>query len=448
MDGLDAVSNQKPNMFKNALGLCLTLCFASFSPMTTIFADGASPGFATEPLPYTPPIFNATFTLNASGETIVFDGNTVERVAADGTSLQVYGTIPALSFPSFAVLSEDHQYALVGESSQGEIYSIDLKLGTLTLLGSLEFNYDAVIDRDGFAYISAAGNVPFGSNGLYRIDLEGAGTFELVAQVPGFSGPVALEANGDVLLALADSPNRIIRYTSAQLNSGSVLSDLDGQVVSTDWSGLAFMTSDPETGNVVVAEHDYVNFIDPAKIHIVDGDKASSKAIYEAPAGFSIARLQLFGDEVSPAIFDSFQPERGGTLLYSVTDFFSTTERRVIRPKRPSLALAGAGVSGSGSVEIVCINAHPNADIAIAYNLSVDDSPFEVPVFADNRPLFWSLKVPTQALVPSLISSDANGRASFTFNNPGAVLTGMLTFQAAIIDASGEVVGTSPAASL
>lgn len=448
MVGLDAVSNQEPNMFKNALGLCLTLCFATFSPFSAIHADGAAPGFATEPLAFAPPAFNATFTLNASGETIIFDGITVERIAADGTMLQLYGTLPAPTFPSFVVLSDDQQYGLIGESSNGEIYSIDLKLGTLTLLGTLDFNYDAVIDRDGFAYISAAGTVPFGSNGLYRIDLAGVGTFELIAQVPGFSGPVAVEANGDVLLGLADSPNRIVRYNSAQLSGGVVLSELDGQAVSTDWNGLAFITVDFETGNVLVAEHDYVTFTDPAKIHIVDGDKASSKAIYEAQAGLSISRLQFFGDEVSPAIFSAFQPERGGTLLFSMTDFAAFTERRVIRPKRPSIVFAGDGATGAGAGELVCINAYPNADIVIAFAFSTGDSPHEIPVIVEGLPLFWTLKIPTQDLVPSLISCDANGRASFSFTNPGGVLTDLLTFQAAIIDDAGAVVGSSPAASL
>ena len=435
-------------MFKYALGLCLTLCFSTSSFLAPVHAQAASPGFSTEPLSYAPPIFSANYTLNASGEAIVFDGLTVERFAADGTSLQLYGSLPAFGFPSFVVLSENQQYGLLGESSNGEIYSLDLALGTITLLGTLSFNYDAVIDRDGIAYISAAGTAPFGFNGLYRIDLAGAGTFEQVAQVPGFSGPLALEANGDVLLALADSPNRIIRYTSTQLAGGMLLSEADGQAISTNWNGLAFMTVEPETGNILVAEHDFVTFTDPGRIHIVDGDKASSKVVYEATPGFSIARLQLFGDGISPAIFSSFQPERGGTLMFSQTDFFSLAERRVVRPQRPAMVLAGDGATGSGDVELVCTGAYPNADIAIAYAISGGDSPFEIPVDIDGIPVFWTLKIPTQALVPTLIATDANGRAAFSFSNPGSVLTGLLTLQVAIIDDQNNVVGSSPSASL
>ena len=181
-------------MQKFALGLGLTLCFSLLPFSSNLHAQGAEPGYMSEPLELALPIFNASFTLNENGETIVFDGLTVERYAPDGTSLELYGTLPGFGFPSFVVVSNNRRYGLVGESSNGVVYALDLRLGTLTAIDTLTFNYDAAIGDDGIGYVSAAATGISGVNGIYRIDTEGTNMFELIATVPGFSGPVALPA--------------------------------------------------------------------------------------------------------------------------------------------------------------------------------------------------------------------------------------------------------------
>ena len=430
-------------MYKFALGLCLSAVLSSLA-----FAGETRPGFDTRSLDFAPPIFNATFTLNSTGETILFDGNTVERIAPDGTSLQTYGTLPGFGFPSFVTLSEDRNFGLVGENSTGVIYSLDLKAGTLTSIGTLAFNYGATIDRDGVAYISAAATASPDFNDIYRIDLAGAGIFELIAQVPGFSGPVALESNGDLLVGLAADPDRVVRFTDAQVNGGVQLSEGDSQLVTTNWNGIAQMTVDHKTGNLFIAEHDFLFFTDPAVVYRAGTDKSNSEEIHTVDPGLSIGSIQLFSSGTNDAIFSSFQPERGGTMVLASTDFFSTTERVAIRPVRPRAMLAGPGFSGPGDVTFICERAFPGEKILIVFGQTSGLKPHEIAIPVDGIPFFWSLNTGAQSLVPGLKSVDTNGRATYTFDNTGGTLTGLFSFQAAIIDDSGALVGCTPVVSL
>ncbi len=399
-------------------------------------------------MPFTPSIFNASYTLGSSGETILFDGTTVERFAPDGTSLQVYGTLPGFAFPSFVTLSENRNFGLVGENSTGGIFSLDIAAGSLTPIGTLDFNYAATITRDGVAYISAASTGSPDLNDIYRVDLAGAGAFELIAQVPGFSGPVALESTGDLLVGIASTPDQVIRFTDAQINGGVPLSELDAQLVTTNWNGIAQMTVDPKTGALYIAEHDYVNFVDPATVYRAGSDKSNSTEIFAADAGFTVGAIQLFSSGLNEAIFSAFQPERGGTMVLAMTDFFSTTERRVIRPKRPVAVLAGPGVGGPGDVTFICEGAYPGAKIAIAFAQTFGNFPHEFAIPVDGIPFFWSLNIPQQSLVPGFKKVDANGRATFTFTNTGGTFTGVLSFQGAILDEDLNLIGATSAVHL
>ena len=206
-------------MKSQLFGVVLTLC----TLVSSAAATDVEPGLAESVLGFAPPLFGVSATFS-TGAVIAFDGQLIERYSANGVLLQTYATLPAFVFPSFIVLSPNEAFAVAGESSTGDILRIDIGTGAVTTLTSLANNYDAFIDPANDVFISAAASVS-GMNDLIRVD-PSSGIPELLAQVPGFSGPIARRANGDLLLGLSDTPNRVISYTAAQLVGGVVLDEL------------------------------------------------------------------------------------------------------------------------------------------------------------------------------------------------------------------------------
>ena len=162
---------------------------AALSPAA--LAQGPEAGLSETPLGYAPPLFGVSATL-PGGDLIVFDGLNVERRDASGVLVTTYGTFGSSVFASFVAVDPNGQFAIVGESSNGELRRVDLVAETLTPLATAAFNYDGVVDGAGTLWLSA-GNGVFGSNLLSSVDTTtGAITTEVT--VPGFSGPVGLAA--------------------------------------------------------------------------------------------------------------------------------------------------------------------------------------------------------------------------------------------------------------
>lgn len=411
--------------------------------------QGASPGFQDAALAFSPPLFSASATLSG-GDVLVFDGVTVDRYDAAGLFQESYLTLPGFTFASFVAVSPDETFALVGESSNGELHRIDLVLGGSSLLATVAFNYDATIDpAGGVAWVSAASAVP-GSNDLVEVDL-GSGATAVKVTVPGFSGPVALEANGDLLLGISDSPNRVVRFTAAQLAGGGPLAEGDGELVTTGWSGISYLLSEPESGAVLVVENDFVTFTQPTILARAGADPASSSALYTAGPGISLGKPQLFVDTGDPQRFVAFQPQTGGRAVFSTTDFFSSNDRVEVRPKRATASVSGPGVGQftQGLVTYTVHDALPGGIVALYFGLSATFDPMETAYTVSPwpDPLFWGLDASTHAFIAFPFLVDANGEASFTYYDPG-IIGGDVAMQAALGDEDFNLIGTATGAVL
>lgn len=423
------------------LGVILTLTLSAPAAATDI-----EPGFSESTLNFAPPVLSVSATLS-TGQLLVFDGVLIERYSSNGLLLQTFATLPAFVFPSFLVVSPQEGFAVAGESTFGDVFRIDLITGAVTTLANVALNYDAVIDGSGDVFVSAAATA-FGLNDLVRID-PFTGVTELVAQVPGFSGPVALRPNGDLLLALADAPNRVIRYTPAQLAGSTTLGESDGVLVTTGWNGITDMIVDPETNELYIAESDFVNFMEPSMLFLSRPSKPFAQPIATAAPGETLGGLELLVDTGNPEVLAPFQPATGGVLRFSRTDFATLLARSELRPVRPTSSLSGPGVNGVGAVHYVVNGAYPNGVIWILFGPAQLFDPNEVPlVFSPGgMPLFWGLHLQTQRFLPFLFPTDANGDAAFSFYNVGN-LNGLLAFQSAIGDADAILLGSATGSSL
>ncbi len=98
-----------------------------------------------------------TYASFLDGSYIVFDGQDVEHRSANGVLLRRHASFPFYTFPSFMSLNESATTAYFGESSNGNVFELDLATSQLSPMGQFVFNFDmAIDDAAGFGYISAA----------------------------------------------------------------------------------------------------------------------------------------------------------------------------------------------------------------------------------------------------------------------------------------------------
>ena len=132
-----------------------SLLAGSASAQVTTLAEGyqAGPSASLSDLCSDGPAYASML----DGSYIVFDGMDVEHRGASGALIQRFASFPFYRFPSFVTLNGDATKAYFGESSNGDVYELDLVTGQLLPIANLTFNFDmAIDDAQGVGYISAA----------------------------------------------------------------------------------------------------------------------------------------------------------------------------------------------------------------------------------------------------------------------------------------------------
>ena len=204
----------------------------------------------------------------------------------DGTLQRELTFFQQFLFPSFVRIDPTESYALVGESSNGHIMQVSLSATSAPEpLAILPLNYDAVFESSSHALVSAA-TCGFGcGNEIWRVDLF-SGATSLVAEVPGASGPLVLDPDGNLYYGTSPSefpppprPSRVIRWTAAELQQPSVLTLQDADVVGVGFLGAARMAIDPLNGDLFLMENNYASgensirevFAGPDSVPLVTG---------------------------------------------------------------------------------------------------------------------------------------------------------------------------------
>jgi hypothetical protein len=413
--------------------------------------DLVSPGFQLEQHPHpSASVFAATARLS-SGELVVFDGLSVGLYDPSGTLVRELGAFEEFVFPSFVAIDPAEERAVLGESSNGDLFEVALGASASPdLLVHLPFAYDAVHQDEEHLLVSAA-TCGFGcGNEIWRVTLP-TRSLELVARVSGASGPLALDAAGNLLYATASAvfppppkPTRVLRWSAAQLALGLPLSEDDAELVGGGFAGAAGLAVDPEHGHVFLLENNFAS--GENRLRHVLGSADESATLVEGRPFFSMANLDfLQGD--GRAAFLPYQPPTGGRLAWTTTDFVATVERFELVTRRPELSLSGPGLSGPGPFEVALDAGPPGGFARILYCPRSLYQPEESVIPFRGIPLFLGLDLATLSSVPGLIPCDAGGGFSRTFLNPGGY-EGLFALQVLLLDERLRIVGTSSAAFL
>jgi hypothetical protein len=403
--------------------------------------DTLSPGFVPHD-DHPRGAFDACAVLPNS-DRIVFDGTIVFREAEDGTFLQMLGTWPSPVFASFVLPDPTSTFALVGESSTGDIYTVDLGGAGMQFLCNLFYNFDARFEDAGHVLVSAATCGQLCGNEIHRVDLSNGAT-TMVATVSGPSGALARAANGDLYYGVnPDWPattGSIIRWTAAQISSGVIQTEATATPFATGIEPVSSMEIEPVFGNLFVAQPAFGG-TSHVREYAPNGQlRGTILASPEYLSGIAFLRTSGVGS------FQAFQPS-GVRLLYRATDYVSspnTSATRTIRTKRPRASTSGPGLTGPGFVTIKVKDAMPNASIRMLMGAAANYDPNEA-TYA--RPYFlFHTGMPLNG-IRSLqsVPTDGNGEATYAWFNPGT-WQGTRVFQALIRDSTGRFIGSSTAA--
>jgi hypothetical protein len=447
-----------------AAATLLAIVFVS----TSSAQDAVASGFALTPQPFTGATSASASVTLTNGEFVVFDGLDVRRYDASGALLDTLATLPGFAFPSFLLLDADEQQLFVGESSNGDIYRIFTGFpSSLDLVVNLPFNFDAALAPDGILYVSAATCGFTCGNEIWRVDTQ-SGSADLVARVPGASGPVALDAEGGLLYGTASNQfppppgsSSIVRWSPVQLSrklganprlgfGGHAWLELDdAEVVGNGFTVAYRLARDPLSDQLFLVENDFSTGAN--RIRWVRGDVAQSPVLVEGPAFRTMANVS-FLPSLGDARFLPYQPAVGGTLVYTSTDFplppqTPLIERTAIEPLRPAASLSGPGTSGPGEILLDLASGPPSGFARLAFGPSSTYSPLETAYPVNGLPLFLGLAPATLGLGTTLYPLDAQGALTESFVNPGG-LEGTLAIQLLLYDAGMNLVGSSAGALL
>ena len=395
--------------------------------------DVLAPGFA-ETAHQPAPVAGAAYVTLSSGDRVVFDGQNVDLYDAAGGFVANLASLPSFVFPGCLAVNPAETVVLVGESSNGDVYRVNLAGGGLTLLANLPFNYDAVFLDNTRAVVSAA-PCGFGcGTDLVRVSVTNGVTQQLAA-LPGASGPVALAPNGDLVYATVSGSfppppgsTDIVKWTAAQVASGQLLSLADATTLVTGLDGAASLAVDPIRGDVVIAES-------------VFGATSWIKLFRQSGALVStvVTSSQFLGNVellagAGPGHFYPYQPSDGVYLSYH------SDEIRTVRPQRPQATFQQAGSVGTVTVT----GAHPDGAVLMLFGPQPLWSPTESSYSPFGLPFLFHSGLPLSAVRRTifLVPTDSAGVATWSYFDPGN-LGGTLVFQALVADDAAQFVGSS-----
>lgn len=407
-------------------------------------ADTTGPGWgpdATQPLASADLVHDTL----ANGNRLVFDGQNVWIETDAGVPVQSLGGLPAMSFASFIEADPTQTFAVLGESTTGQIFRVNLGTGGPTFLASLLYAYDLVFEGTGNAIVSAA-DPSFTSNNLVRIDLW-SGATSVIANVSGPSGPIALSSAGDLYyatqpLVFPTPPGSvsIVRWTSTQIATGPFpLHESDASVFASGLDGGAALAFDPVFGNLFVSVPGTTG-----DSRIVEIDRTGAVVGTVATTPDTSGKIEVV-DAPGAGACSAFQPA-GRALRYRATQYSfpapSTSRIVTVSPRRPVLTSVQ---NLDGTMTCTLTGGWPSASaLVISGNVS-QYSPTESS-YDLVKHLFWT-GMPFNAIRRAGITfaTDTTGTGSFTFQNPTNV-QGLFVLQALVRDPAGVYRGTSTAA--
>jgi hypothetical protein len=375
------------------------------------------------------------------GEFVVFDGLAIVRYGADGFPEATLATFPSAVFADFAVADPSATFVAVGESSQGNIYRVDLGGAGLSLVCTLNNNFDAVFDGANELIVSSAPCFSGCGTDLSRVELA-TGTLTAIGQVNGPSGPLARSPQGDLYYAVQSSsfpppPGSIdvVRWSAATVASGAFLTQANSSTFSSGFDGGASLAFDPIDAHVLIAESRSIGVSD-----VVEIDTTGARVGIVLTSPDWIAPI-AFSSVQGAGAFEAFQPT-GLLLRYQATDYTQFTARvDGVAPVRPTAKTSGPGLSGPGPVRLTVQGALPSSHVLIVVAPASDCAGQEAIYDVGTYLLHSCLPLSTLQNATVTVPTDANGMAQYTVFNSGGPHS--LALQAIVESPQGAWLGST-----
>ncbi len=381
------------------------------------------------------------------GSYIVFDGYDVEHRGASGSLIRRYAAFPFYTFPSFMTLNAAGTKAYFGESSNGEVYELDLVSGQLNPIANLTFNFDmALHEAGGVGYISAATG-GFGFNALHRVDLNTLATTQ-VASVSGFSGPVTVDGAGDVLMGLMpdtfpfpDDSVSVLRFAAADLATGNVLQEANATVEVANLDGLSSLAYDATANQLLLME---TNSGASGFDTVMWKQRSAGSALEQvAEAAGYAGGLQIQDAGIGTA-FGAYQPNYVA-VTFNENDCYGTGSltRVEVRGLRPVATFDGPSLGGSGQASFSITGGPANgfASLWIARSGALETNDIITPMGAA-LPIALRADMIDFGRRVSMIPLDAQGEVSLSYFQD-VTIEGAMMAQFLVFDANGSLLTTS-----
>jgi hypothetical protein len=206
-----------------------------------------APGFVSAPrleLPAQAVLGGLAYT--PSGRLVTYETASGEVRAHNGASYDTLAHFPATPFGSFLVVTPEEDALIFGENSEGKIYRVPLSGSGAVLLDAIVYNYDLAFDPAGHGFVSALGADFDGFNRIILLDSDPATESRVVvAGLPGFSGPVTCDSEGNLYYGTADNQalngQAILKFAKSRVEEalvGSPLGPQDADIVIDELAGL------------------------------------------------------------------------------------------------------------------------------------------------------------------------------------------------------------------
>ncbi len=371
----------------------------------------------------------------ANGNLAVFDGTAiVEVVPASGAVVRTIFTPPSPVFGSFVVIDPTDTYILFGESSSHDVHRVPLDGSPASVVANLWLNFACTFRGPDVAFITRANPSSSGTL-IERLDVL-TGQTDLIASVPGPSGPVAFDRNGDLFYGVNDTSfpaargaQAIVRFDAAKVDAAigpSALGAADAStfvVNQTAPYGFAF----DDEGDLFVSDS-----IEATLKEYAPNGTFLSEVGFETSPTAAVGTMVFVGDGGGPTHFAPYQPATGDALYVVSSDFFSFNDVSRVQPRRATLSTQPASPVPAGPFTFRLEDGPPSG---ITYLfIASSAAPAEVVVLHDGVP--FALGFDPGSLIASVpLPLDANGELVIPATSPG--IPGSIVVQGALFATDG-----------
>jgi hypothetical protein len=340
---------------------------------------------------------------------------------------------------------------LFADSSLGEIWLLPTALGRAPqLLGTVVLPYDAAQLSPTLVVISAKlGGYGASDNNLVQLDLT-SGAMTTLGQVPGASGAVAIDAQGQILYATAPATFpppagtvQLLRWTTPQVLAAQLgaqpLAQANAQVLA---SGIDAI------GDLALDSDDDVFFIDWFNGRLGEINDISQNGWVDSLVDYSVSNvscgtLQFLG---GVGQFEPWSTATNGQLLIHETDYMQVSQLRTMQPLAANVTPSTAGVIPRGPFTLQ-LQQGPQYGIGVfACALAPTRSLVQFGVPGFEQLLTWDTSLAQGTSLFTMLGSQ--GQVSVSLVNPGIPLGSQLIAAWAFVDSSLRLIGATAIATL